>query len=154
MPNQITNDQQMRDALNNLSQQQQRELGGLFVANVKHLSDDSRIGRALKASAEADIPTTELEETYKSVKTFATQTYTACGSDADWAAQAEHFVATAAAACLAPAEQAGAKSSNAWRAAMQARMAKNCEMILKDKGELANEAERQYRIAETYLANH
>ena len=85
------------------------------------------------------------------MKTFATQTYTACGSDADWAAQAEHFVATAAAACLAPVEQAGVNSSNAWRAAMQARMAKNCEMILNDEGEVANEAERQYRIAEAYL---
>jgi hypothetical protein len=34
---------------------------------------------------------------------------------------------------------------------MQARMGKNCEMILKDAGEVANEAEKQYRIAQNYL---
>ena len=151
MPTQITNDQQLREALNNLNPQQQRELGGLYVSNVSHLSADPRINRALDAASRADISPQELEDAYKSVKTFATQSYTACGRDADWAAQAEHFVAAAATACLAPDEQSGAKSNNAWKAAMQARMAKNCEMILNDAGELANEAEKQYRIAEKYL---
>jgi hypothetical protein len=151
MPSSINNDQQMREALNRLTPQQQRELGGQFVFNVNHLSADTRIGRALEAAAKADIPAAELEEAYRSVKAFATQSYTACGRDADWAAQAEHFVAAAAAACLAPPDQSGAISNNAWRAAMQARMAKNCEMIMNDAGETANEAERQYRIAENYL---
>ena len=150
MPTQITNDQQLREALNNLSPQQQRELGGLYVSNVSHLSDDSRIGRAMEVAARGEISPQELEETYKSLKAFATQSYTACGRDADWAAQAEHFVAAAAAACLAPPET-GAQSNNAWKAAMQARMAKNCEMILNDAGEVDNEAIKQYQIAEQYL---
>ena len=150
MPTQITNDQQLREALNNLSPQQQRELGGLYVSNVSHLSDDSRIGRAVDVAAKGEISPQELEETYKSLKAFATQSYTACGRDADWAAQAEHFVAAAAAACLAPPE-IGAQSNNAWKAAMQARMAKNCEMILNDAGEVDNEALKQYQIAERYL---
>ncbi len=151
MPTQITNDQQLREALSGLTLNQQRELGGLFVANVKHLSEDPRIERALQAAATVDLSAPELEEAHKSVKTFATQSYTACGRDADWAAQAEHFVAAAAAACLGPEDQVGTKSNNAWKAAMQARMAKNCEMILNDSGELANEAEKQYRIAENFL---
>ncbi len=151
MPTQITNDQQLREALNSLNLQQQRELGGLYVSNVSHLSADPRISRAVEAAAKTEISPQELEDAYKSVKTFATQSYTACGRDADWAAQAEHFVAAAAAACLAQEEQSGSKSNSAWRAAMQARMAKNCEMILKDEGELANEAEKQYQIAEKYL---
>jgi hypothetical protein len=150
MPTQITNDQQLREALNNLSPQQQRELGGRYVSNVSHLSKDSRISRALEAAAREEISSQELEETYKSVKTFATQSYTACGRDADWAAQAEHFVAAAAAASLAP-QETGEQSSTAWKAAMQARMAKNCEMILNDAGEIDNEALKQYRIAEQYL---
>jgi hypothetical protein len=151
MPTHITNDQQLRRALNGLNPQQQRVLGGLYVSNVSHLSGDPRIGRALEAAAKTGISTQELEETYKSVKAFATQSYTACGHDADWAAQAEHFVAAAAAACLIPEDQAGAKSNNAWKTAMQARMAKNCEMILNDAGELDNEAEKQYQIAEKFL---
>ena len=140
MPNPITNDQGLREALNSLTASQQRELGGLFVASVGHLSDDPRISHALEAAANADISSQELEETYKSVKAFATQSYTACGRDADWAAQAEHFVAAAATASLAPLDQVGDKCNNAWKAAMQARMAKNCEMILKDAGAIANEA--------------
>ncbi|MGD8908760.1 MAG: hypothetical protein PVI92_05380 [Chromatiales bacterium] len=151
MATQITNDQQLREALNKLNPQQQRELGGLFVTNVSHLSSDLRITRALEAAGKPDIAPQELEDTYKSVKAFATQSYTACGRDADWAAQAEHFVAAAAAACIAPDEQAGTSYNNAWKAAMQARMGKNCEMILKDAGEVANEAEKQYRIAQNYL---
>ena len=152
MPNKITNDQQLREALSNLSGTQQRELGGQFVSSVSHLSSDSRITRAIEAAAKSDISPQEQEEIYKSVKAFATQTYTACGQDADWAAQAEHFVAAAAAASLASEEQSGTTGNNAWKSAMQARMAKNCEMILNDEGGVANEAERQYEIAEKYLA--
>ncbi|MEW8087452.1 MAG: hypothetical protein AB2823_17970, partial [Candidatus Thiodiazotropha endolucinida] len=86
---------------------------------------------------------------HKTVKAFATQTYTACGSDADWAAQAEHFVAAAAAASLSSDDQSGARG--AWKAAMQARMAKNCEMILNDDGGIANESEKQYQMTGRYL---
>jgi hypothetical protein len=152
MPKKITNDQQLREALSNLSGTQQRELGGRFVSSVSHLSADSRIARALEAAANTDIPAQELDEVYKSLKAFATQTYTACGQDADWAAQAEHFVAAAAAASLATEEQSGTQGNRAWKSAMQARMAKNCEMILNDEGGVDNEAEKQYEITEKYLA--
>jgi hypothetical protein len=152
MPNPITNDQGLRAALNSLTTDQQRELGGLFVASVGHLSDDPRIDRAVEAAAKTDISNQELEEIYKTVKAFATQSYTACGRDADWAAQAEHFVAAAATASLAPEDTAGDKGNKAWKAAMQARMAKNCEMILNDEGTIANEAEKQYTLTMRYLA--
>ena len=151
MPHQITNDQSLRKALEQLSATQQRELGGLFVANVGHLSSDPRINRAVAASTNAGISPQELDEAYKSVKAFAIQSYTACGHDADWAAQAEHFVAAAATASLTPEEQSDVKGNCAWKAAMQARMAKHCEMILKDEGDVANEAEKQYALAEKFL---
>lgn len=152
MSNKITSDQQLRDALSKLPTAQQRALGGQFVTSVSHLSTDSRVARALETAAKADSTAQELEDAYKSVKAFATQTYTACGRDADWAAQAEHFVAAAATAALAPEEQTGTKGNNAWKSAMQARMAKNCEMILNDEGGVANEAEKQYEIAEKFLS--
>lgn len=152
MPKQIVNDQSLREVLSTLSNVRQRELGGLFVASVGHLSADPRVSRAVAVAAQAEISPQELEEAYRSVKAFATQTYTACGRDADWAAQAEHFAAAAAAASLTPDEQPEVKGNNAWRAAMQARMAKNCEMILKDEGGLDNEAEKQYRLAAEFLS--
>ncbi|MEL0586197.1 MAG: hypothetical protein AAES65_15105 [Candidatus Thiodiazotropha sp. (ex. Lucinoma kazani)] len=123
--------------------------GGQFVANVGHLSQDPRILRAIEAAANSELSSMELEDAYKTVKAFATQSYTACGRDADWAAQAEHFLAAAAAAALATDDQNSAKA--AWKAAMQARMAKNCEMILNDEGGIANESEKQYQMAERYL---
>ncbi|MES9939352.1 MAG: hypothetical protein ABW104_13225 [Candidatus Thiodiazotropha sp. 6PLUC2] len=149
MSNQITNDQSLRDAISQLSSKQQRALAGKFVASVEHLSSDPRIARAIEAATNPDLSSQEVETAYKDAKALATQTYTACGRDADWAAQAEHFVAAAATASLTPDEADGTKG--AWRAAMQARMAKNCEMILNDGGGLANESENQYRLAEAFL---
>ncbi|MEW7972538.1 MAG: hypothetical protein AB2810_16455 [Candidatus Thiodiazotropha endolucinida] len=149
MPQTITNDHDLREAISGLSPVEQRALGGQFVANVGHLSQDPRISRAIDAAIDPDISQAELEQTYKTVKAFATQTYTACGSDADWAAQAEHFVAAAAAASLSSDDQSGARG--AWKAAMQARMAKNCEMILNDDGGIANESEKQYQMTGRYL---
>lgn len=149
MPNRITNDKNLRDAISQLSIEQQRTLAGKFVASVKHLSSDPRIDHAIEAATNPDLPLQEVDAAYKAVKALATQTYTACGRDADWAAQAEHFVASAATASLSPEESNGTKG--AWRAAMQARMAKNCEMILNDEGGVANESEKQYRLAEAFL---
>ncbi|MCG7899378.1 MAG: hypothetical protein JAY85_13095 [Candidatus Thiodiazotropha weberae] len=150
MPSRITNDQSLRDAIGQLSATQQRALAGKFVASVEHLSADPRISRAVQAATNQELNPQEIEAAYKEVKSFATQTYTACGRDADWAAQAEHFVAAAAAASLAPDEPD--ESKGAWRAAMQARMAKNCEMILNNEGGLANESERQYELAEAFIS--
>ena len=38
-----------------------------------------------------------------------------------------------------------------WKAAMQARMAKNCEMIDKDSAEIDNEAIKQYQLVSKFL---
>ena len=69
----------------------------------------------------------------------------------DWLAQADHFVAASAAAALMPPSQLPEKTNPAWKAAVQARMAKNCEMMEEEEGEAESEAERQYRIANDSL---
>jgi hypothetical protein len=142
----ITNDQQLRQALNNQPLETQRNLGAYFVASVSHLSSNPVVSQGLQVAKNPQRTTAELELAYKSAKKLAVDSYTACGRDADWAAQAEHFVAAAITACLLPQEQYSEKENIAWKAAMQARMAKNCEMILQDKGEIDNEAARQYTI--------
>jgi len=143
----ITNDQQLRQALNNLPLETQRKLGAQFVASVGHLSSNPIVSQGLLVAENAERTGSELEMAYKSAKKLAVDSYTACGRDADWSAQAEHFVAAAIAACLLPGEQYNEKENIAWKAAMQARMARNCEMIIQDKGEVDNEANRQYAIA-------
>jgi len=143
----ISNDHDLREALNALSAIRQRILGAKFAENVIHLSTDDRVHRAATTARNPDAGDTELQDACKAAKSYATKTYTACGKDTDWLAQADHFVAASVAAVLTPADQLSAKTNPAWKAAVQARMAKNCEIMEKDEGEMETEAERQYRIA-------
>jgi len=147
----ISNDRDLRDALNALSPIRQRILGAKFAENVVHLCKDDRVTRSLATAQNPDASDTELQDAYKAAKSYATQTYTACGTDTDWLAQADHFVAASAAAALTPADQLSAKTNPAWKAAVQARMSKNCEIMEEDEGEMETEAERQYRIAGEHL---
>ena len=149
---QISNDQDLRAALEQLPLEQQRRLAGRFVQSVIHLTQDSRLIRAVDSALAADTSPDDLEEAHKAAKSHAIRTYTACGKDTDWLAQADHFVAAAAAAALLPEGQHEEKASRAWKAAVQARMAKNCELMESEEGEKETEAERQYRIAEGFLA--
>jgi hypothetical protein len=143
----ISNDHDLREALNELSSARQRILGAKFTQNVLHLTKNERVTRAVEIAQNPDAGDTELQDALKAAKGYATKTYTACGKDTDWLAQADHFVAASAAAALTPAGQLSEKTNPAWKAAMQARMAKSCEMMESDEGEMETEPERQYRIA-------
>lgn len=142
----IENDQQFRQTLSDLSVAEQRKVAAKFIESVAYLNPDPLIARALNIAREDNHSDFEFEEAYKSVKSLAIKTYTACGEDADWPAQAAHFVATAAQACLTPEAQLGNKKNLAWKCAMQTRMAKNCEMIESDSDVIDNEAQKQYAI--------
>lgn len=148
----ISNDQEFKNALGNLSAQQQRQLGARFCQSVSGPLDNPRLAGALKVALTPDSTEQELKDAYKVAKSIATNTYTACGRDADWGLQAEHFVAAACAAALTPADLTTETFNAAWKAAIQARMAKNCQMIESDSGEVENEADRQYRLTEAFLA--
>jgi hypothetical protein len=141
----ISNDHELRLALDGLTPTQRRVAGGRFVASVLNLSDDSRVRRAVETATDADAPPAECEDAYRSAKAVAVKTYTDCGKDTDWLAQAAHFVAAAAASSLATPQQG--TDNPAWKAAMQARMARNCEMIERQDGSEHDEAQIQYRIA-------
>lgn len=143
----ITNDHDLRTALNALSAADQRLMGARFTRSVMHLCPDERVRRAVETALEAQASDSELEDAFKAAKHYATMTYTDCGKDTDWPAQAGHFVAAAATAALTPTEQITERSNPAWKAAVQARMAKNCEMMEQMEGERESESDRQYRIA-------
>jgi len=148
----IQSDQELRDALKSLDPVRQRMLGGGFVNSVARLATSERVRRAVETALRADATVPELEDAYKAAKAHAIKTYTDCGKDTDWLAQADHFVAAAAAAALAPEAQPGDKQGPAWRAAVQARMAVNCEMMESPEGAgETNEAQRQYAIASRFL---
>lgn len=143
----ISNDHELRNLLSGLSAKQQRIIGAKFTKSVIGLCREERVSRAVETARRPDASDAELQDAYRAAKSYATTTYTACGKDTDWLAQADHFVAASAAAALTPADQLAEKANPAWKAAMQARMAKNCEMMEMDEGDAQSEAERQYRIA-------
>jgi hypothetical protein len=149
----IHNDQELRDALSVLSSDQQRMLGARFARSVIRLARDERLNRAIETALRDDASPGEVEDAYRAAKAYATRTYTDCGKDTDWLAQADHFVAAAAAAALTPEALMAERQNRAWKAAVQARMAANCEMMESDEvvGD-ETEAQRQYAIAAAFLA--
>ncbi|MCG8426343.1 MAG: hypothetical protein MI754_03180 [Chromatiales bacterium] len=149
----ITNDQELRSALDTLSLEQQRAVGARFANSIAALTNNPRLTKCLENAMEPDASSEEREEAYKAAKSIAVKTYTACGRDADWTAQAEHFVAAACAAALTPDSLITEKQNLAWKAAIQARMAQNCMMIENGEGEVENEAIKQYEITAEFLAD-
>ena len=149
----INNDQEFKKALAGLSVAEQRELAAQFVASVSSLCPDPLIERALKTISDKQHSDSDYNEIYQRIKSLSVKTYTSCGDDADWAAQAAHFVAGAAKAWLTPEEQLDNKNNLAWKCAMQSRMAKNCAMIESDEEFVDNEAQKQYTISNDYLSN-
>ncbi len=145
----ISSDHDLRAAVGGLSPDRQRVLGAQFVKRVIALNRDDRVARAIETALNIEASPAELEDAYKAAKGYATKTYTDCGKDTNWLAQADHFVAAAAAAALT--SDATDRQSRAWKAAVQARMAINCAQMEDEQEELEGEAERQYSIAEAYL---
>lgn len=148
----IHNDQEFKQALSELSIADQRVLAARFIESVEHLNTDPLIASAIKVARNKMHTDSEFDAAYKSIKSLAVNTYTACGGDADWPAQAAHFVATAAKACLTPLDQLANKTNLAWKCAMQTRMAKNCEMIESDTDSIENEAQKQYAISNDFCS--
>ena len=148
---QIANDHQLRAALNALTPEEQRLMGARFAGNVMHLCRNDRVRRAGLLALDLDADPMELDDALKAAKAHVVKTYTDCGKDTNWLEQADHFVAAAVVAALTPADQLAAKSNSAWKAAVQARMAKNCEIVEDDEGEEETESDRQYKIASQHL---
>jgi 3'-phosphoadenosine 5'-phosphosulfate (PAPS) 3'-phosphatase len=144
----ISNDKEFKSALASLSTAQQRQVAARFVQRVFPLSNDARIKSALDAAGRADIAAAELALASQAANTARVESFTRCGRETDWNAQAGHFVAKAAVACVKPAE---AGDNLAWDAAMQARMARTCQTVAEGSGTDNREAEEQYRILEAFL---
>jgi hypothetical protein len=149
--NTITNDHEFKQALDSLSVSNQRLVGSRFVEHVLPLNEDFRVRRVVEVASDAGASEEELASAYKGARSVVRETYTACGHDAEWLAQAGHFVAAAAAAAALPVAAGAATGNSAWRAAMQARMARTCEMIASGAGGTHTEAEDQYAILAAFL---
>ena len=144
----INNDKDFKAALAGLSAAQQRQVAARFVQRVFPLSNDVRIKAALDVAARPDITDAELTVVSQAANSARVESFTQCGKETDWTAQAGHFVAKAAVACVGAAPPG---SNLAWDAAMQARMARTCETVATGEGTEHREAGEQYRILEAFL---
>jgi hypothetical protein len=148
----ISNDKEFKSALAGLSTSQQRQVAASFVQRVFSLSGDVRIKAALDAAARADVSDAELTVLSGAANTARVESFTQCGKETDWSAQAGHFVAKAAVACVKAAEAGeGGNTNLAWDAAMHARMARTCQTVADGAGTENVEAGEQYRLLEAFL---
>jgi hypothetical protein len=145
----ISNDKEFKTALESHNVAAQRALAARFIKNVMSLSTDKRIPSVVKAAEDQQATDDELQAAAKSAKAAVMDCYTRCGADADWAAQAGYFVARAAAAAVAPADQV--KGGPAWQAAMSSRMARTAQLIESGDSAVSQESEQQYRILSDYI---
>lgn len=143
----ISNDKEFKAALAALTNTERRQIGTLLVQQVFDLSGDARIKGALELARRADAGSAELTVAAAGVNTARVESFTQCGRDTNWTAQAAHFVARAAQECVRPVVDV----ATAWEAAMQARMARICQTVAAGEGTHNTEAEAQYRALEAFL---
>jgi hypothetical protein len=96
----ISNDKEFKAKLGDLSVAQQRQVAARFVQRVFGLSNDVRVKAALDVALRPDVSEAELTVVSAAANTARVESYTQCGKETDWGAQAGHFVAKAAAACV------------------------------------------------------
>jgi hypothetical protein len=142
----ISNEKDFKAKLGDLSLSQQRQIAARFVQRVFGLSNDVRVKAAMEVAMRPDISDAELTVVAAAANSARVESFTQCGKETDWNAQAGHFVAKAAVACVG-----AASPTLAWDAAMQARMARTCETVATGEGTQNREAEEQYRILEDFL---
>lgn len=144
----LDNDKDFKARLAALPIDDQRRLAAQFVMRVFPLSNDMRLKNAVEIGQRKGVTDAELASAYQIANTARVESFTRCGRETAWTAQAGHFVAKAAVACVRP---AGEEESLAWDAAMSARMARTCETVAAGAGTSNNEAEEQYRILEAFF---
>jgi len=144
----ISNDEEFKAALNELDVYQQRRVAAAFVESVLPLCSDVRVNAAVTAVKHPGVTDVELATAYQGANSARIESFTQCGKETDWLAQAGHFVAKAAQCCVKPVEPG---DNLAWDAAMAARMARACESVAEGSGTRNNETEKQYRILYEHL---
>jgi hypothetical protein len=146
----ISNDGQMRDAIDAMDTGQQRILAARFVENVLPLTKDERVQRVLQIAGNEESGDEQLLAAYKAAKAAALEAHARCGSDGEWNDQTGYFVARAAEAAVAPQVMSHGKSV-AWQTALSCRMARTAQVTDSNDDAHDSESEAQYRILNEFL---
>ncbi|MEW6676451.1 MAG: hypothetical protein AB1421_00890 [Pseudomonadota bacterium] len=144
----IHNDAEFKAALAGLDTAGQRRAAARFVERVLDLTADGRVKAAVAGALRGELAETDRDGLFQGANTARVESFTQCGRETDWHAQAGHFVAKGAVACVkAPA----AGENLAWDAAMHARMARTCQGVASGAGTETREAEAQYTLLNSLL---
>jgi hypothetical protein len=122
----IINDQQFKKIIDELSPLQNRKLATLFLQNVISLTDEKKYQQLLTLKDNKNVAEQEYVNLQTAIHTMVVETNARCGTDTDWAAQAEHFVAKSAHSCV---KDARGNQNPAYDSAMYARLARNFDSI-------------------------
>jgi hypothetical protein len=146
----IQNEKEFKATLAALPLNRQRQIAAAFGQRVMDLCHDVRVKNALASAARADITPEELALVAHSAHSARVASYAQCGHDSTWECAAGHFVARAAECCVRAATEG---EPVAWEAAMQARLARTCQMVAQGEGTDNDESASQRQILETFLQN-
>jgi hypothetical protein len=146
----ISNDGQMRDAIDAMDDVQQRVLASRFVEHVLPLTKDERLARVVQVAANLENGDEQLLGAYKAAKASALEAHARCGADGEWNDQAGYFVARAAEAAVAPQVLSHGKSI-AWQTALSCRMARTAQVTESNEDAHDSESAAQYRILNDFL---
>jgi hypothetical protein len=150
--NDINNEADFKRVLESLGNLQQRLVAALFVKHVLNLSDDKRLDRVIKTTADAEATEEELAAALKTAHAVTFDSHARCGAEGHWSDQSGYFVARAAVAATASTGQSRV-GGRAWQAAMSARMAYTSMLIddETDQHSAHTECEWQYQCLSDYL---
>ncbi|MEO5343652.1 MAG: hypothetical protein H7842_10000 [Gammaproteobacteria bacterium SHHR-1] len=156
MNSSISNDREMKTALQGLDAIQQRLIGAQLVESVMDLCNDERLRSVLNSALDAEADADRLGLAQKTVKQAVLDSHARCGAAGDWQDQATYFVGRALHACLSPQVLKEGKSP-AWQAALSCRMARTSAAIdqtdEQEDSSPAQETTRQYVILSRFLEN-
>jgi hypothetical protein len=121
---------EFKEALQNLSLEQQRVVAACFVAEVLDLTEDERVRQAQKIASDPAASPESLMSAYHSAWYAALESSVHSDMELiDWHKQTAHFVARACAESLAPAHHGIARRHLAFNVAGHCRMARLCANI-------------------------
>jgi hypothetical protein len=156
MNSSISNDRDMKAALQGLDATRQRLIGARLVESVMDVCHDDRLRQVLNSALDTEADADRLLLAQKIVRQAVLDSHARCGAEGDWQDSATYFVGRALQACLSPQVLKEGKSP-AWQAALSCRMARTSAAIEQsdeqDGNSPAQETARQYVILSRFLEN-
>jgi hypothetical protein len=150
--NRITNDREMRQALERLDTLQLRLVGAAFINGVMDLCHDEHLRRALEVVQDPEASGEALKAAQKPVNVATLNSHARCGAEGDWYDQANYFIGRALLCVLGCQDPKRSRDKNpAWQVAMACRMARLSGELHEDNENPEQENRNQYAILTAFL---